>query len=170
MRTKNPRKAKVALVTTMPAVPVEAAFAEVVNLIEQARQRAYQAVNTELVQLYWRIGEYIGRKIESAEWGDGVVDQLAAFLARTQPGLRGFTRRNLFRMRQFHDTYVGDKKVTPLVTQLPWTHHLIIMGQCKRPEEREFYAMNEPPEKEWPKQNGLFKRKPRRKAINSVTR
>lgn len=55
------------------------------------------------------------------------------------PGLRGFTRRNLFRMRQFYQTYAGDEKVSPLVTQLPWTHNLIILGQSKRREEREFY-------------------------------
>lgn len=118
---------------------VEDAFAEVVSLIEQARQRAFQAVNTELVSLYWRIGKYISGKLETAEWGEGVVDHLAQHLTRTLPGLRGFTRRNLFRMRQFYDTYAGDEKVTPLVTQLPWTHNLIIMGQCKRSEEREFY-------------------------------
>ncbi|MEI6633590.1 MAG: PDDEXK nuclease domain-containing protein [Chlamydiota bacterium] len=123
----------------MSPAPVEASFAEVVSLIERARQRAYQAVNTELVNLYWQIGEYISAKLSTAEWGDGVVDRLARHLARTMPGLRGFTRRNLFRMRQFYETYARDKKVTPLVTQLPWTHHLIIMSQCKRPEEREFY-------------------------------
>jgi predicted nuclease of restriction endonuclease-like (RecB) superfamily len=67
------------------------------------------------------------------------VDQLAKHLARILPGLRGFTRRNLFRMRQVYETYAGDKKVSPLVTQLPWTHNLIILGQSKRPEEREFY-------------------------------
>ena len=42
-------------------------------------------------------------------------------------------------MRQFYETYAGDKKVTPLVTQLPFTHNLIIMTQSKRPQEREFY-------------------------------
>ena len=42
-------------------------------------------------------------------------------------------------MRQFFEAYRGDKKVSPLVRQLPWTHHLIILGQSKRPEEREFY-------------------------------
>jgi predicted nuclease of restriction endonuclease-like (RecB) superfamily len=42
-------------------------------------------------------------------------------------------------MRQFYEAYVGDEKVTPLVTQLPWTHNLIILGQSKRVEEREFY-------------------------------
>jgi len=118
---------------------VDSAFIEVVSLIQAARQRAYQAVNAELVNLYWQVGEYISRKLASAEWGDGVVDELAHYLARTQPGLKGFTRRNLFRMRQFYDIYNGNEIVTPLVTQLPWTHHLIILGQSKRHEEREFY-------------------------------
>lgn len=115
------------------------AFSEVVRLIEQARQRAYQAVNTELVGLYWQIGQYLSAKLSAAEWGEGVVTQLAQHLALTLPGQRGFTRRNLFRMRQFFDTYAGDEKVSPLVTQLPWTHNLIILGQSKRPQEREFY-------------------------------
>lgn len=114
-------------------------FDEVVSLIEQARQKSYQAVNTLLIDLYWQVGGYISRKLAAAEWGDGVVDQLAVHLERSQPGLKGFTRRNLFRMRQFYEAYQGDEKVSPLVTQLPWTHNLIILGQCKRPEEREFY-------------------------------
>ena len=121
------------------AEPVETSFAEVAGLIEQARQRAYQAVDSELVGLYWRIGQYISAKLASAVWGEGVVDRLAQHLARTMPGQRGFTRRNLFRMRQFFEAYVADEKVTPLVTQLPWTHNLIILTQSKRAEEREFY-------------------------------
>jgi predicted nuclease of restriction endonuclease-like (RecB) superfamily len=56
-----------------------------------------------------------------------------------QPGLRGFTRPNLFRMRQFYEAYQGDAIVSPLVRLLPWTHNLIILSQSKRPEEREFY-------------------------------
>jgi len=131
--------AKTSLVPCVPVAPSEESFAEVVNLIEQARQHAYQAVNTELVGLYWQIGKYISGKLEAAEWGEGVVDQLAQHLERTLPGLRGFTRRNLFRMRQFFDTYAGDEKVSALLTQLPWTHNLIILGQSKRAEEREFY-------------------------------
>ncbi|MGD0838381.1 MAG: PDDEXK nuclease domain-containing protein [Polyangia bacterium] len=116
-------------------------FAEVVALIEAARGRAYQAVNAELVSLYWRLGEYISRKIASAEWGDGVVDELAASLSRRFPGLRGFTRRNLFRMRQFFEAYRSHRKVSPLVTQLPWTHHLIILSEAKPEETREFYIL-----------------------------
>lgn len=118
---------------------VETTFTEVVNLIHTARQRAYQAANTELVGLYWQVGRYISRKLAAAEWGEGVVNQLAQHLALTMPGLRGFTQRNLFRMRQFYDLYAADAKVSPLVTLLPWTHNLIIISQSKRPEEREFY-------------------------------
>nr|WP_241015320.1 PDDEXK nuclease domain-containing protein [Pseudomonas frederiksbergensis] len=108
-------------------------------MIITARQRAMQAVNTELIELHWQVGAYISRKIEAAEWGDGVVAQLATHLARTQPGLRGFTQRNLFRMRQFYETYRDDAIVTALLSQLPWTQNLIILNQSKRPEEREFY-------------------------------
>ena len=106
---------------------IETTFVEIVTLIHSARQQAFQAVNTTLIELYWQVGAYISRKIENAEWGDGVVEQLAAYIARTQPGLRGFTRRNLFRMRQFYDTYRNDEKVSALLRQLSWTHNLIIL-------------------------------------------
>jgi hypothetical protein len=75
-------------------------FAEVIALVEAARERAYKAVNSELVAHYWELGEYISRKIASAEWGDGVVEDLAGDLARRYPGVRGYTRPNLFRLRQ----------------------------------------------------------------------
>ncbi len=114
-------------------------FTDIVQLIATAKQRAIQAVNTSLIDLYWQVGEIISRKIAAAEWGDGVVTQLADHIAQTQPGLRGFTRPNLFRMRQFYETYKDDVKVSALLRQLPWTHNLTILSQSKRPEEREFY-------------------------------
>jgi predicted nuclease of restriction endonuclease-like (RecB) superfamily len=114
-------------------------FDEVLRLIDAARTRALAAVNQELVGLYWQIGEYISRKLESAAWGEGVIEQLADHIARTHPDLKGFTRRNLFRMRQFYETYRDDAKVSPLVTQLPWTHNLLILSGTRRREEREFY-------------------------------
>jgi predicted nuclease of restriction endonuclease-like (RecB) superfamily len=117
----------------------EEVFLDIVQLIVASREKAMHAVNRALIELYWQVGETISRKIETAEWGDGVVEQLADYIAKTQPGLRGFTRANLFRMRQFYQTYQGDEKVAPLVRQLPWTHNLVILGQSKRPEEREFY-------------------------------
>ena len=88
--------------------------------------------------------------MEKAEWGDSVVGQLAEHLSQNQPGLRGFTRPNLFRMRQFYETYRGDEKVSPLVRQLPWTHNLVIFSQSKLPQEREFYLRSAIQEK-WSK-------------------
>lgn len=117
-------------------------FEEVLALIESAKRRAYQAVNVELVGLYWQVGAYLSKKLATAEWGDGVVSELAAAIARVHPGMRGFTRRNLFRMRQFYDAYRDNEKVSPLVTHLPWTHHLILLSQTKTPVESEFYMVS----------------------------
>jgi len=127
--------------TTKPSIvpAYEPAFREVVGLIQAARQRAYQTINTELIDLYWRVGQCISRKLETAGWGEGVVDELARYIAQHHPDIKGFTRRNLFRMRQFFLTYRHDTKVSPLVRQLSWTHNLLILSKCKRPEEREFY-------------------------------
>ena len=127
---------------SMPSKPTgaaDASFDEVLALINTARQQAVQAVNTKLIELYWQVGAYISAKLEQAEWGDAVVQQLADHFAQTQPNLRGFTRRNLFRMRQFYEAYRDDEKVSALLTQLSWTHNLTILSQSKQPEEREFY-------------------------------
>lgn len=70
---------------------IEKSFAEVMEIIRTAKQAATKAVNTELVEMYWQIGAYISQKIAQAEWGDGVVPQLADYLARTQPSLRGLS-------------------------------------------------------------------------------
>lgn len=124
---------------TNSALPHEQGFREVLALIERARERAYQAVNTELIDLYWRVGEYISRKLKTAEWGEKVVGLLAQYIHKRVPNLRGFSRPNLFRMKGFYEAYSADEIVSPLVRQLPWTIHLILISQCKRIEEREFY-------------------------------
>ena len=140
---KKPQKPTRSVKSGSPDLKVtgfdEATFAEISKLISVSREHAFQSVNTILIDLYWNVGEIISRKIAASEWGDGVVPQLAAYIARTQPGLRGFTRPNLFRMKQFYEAYGTESIVSALLRQLPWTHHLLILGQCKRPEEREFY-------------------------------
>jgi predicted nuclease of restriction endonuclease-like (RecB) superfamily len=139
MKPRQPRGKRAQMTSELAAPPEEQGFAEVAEMIRVARGRALTAVNTALIDLYWRIGEYISRKLETAAWGEGVVVALASYIARRHPGLNGFTRSNLFRMRQFYEIYRGDEKVAPLVRQLPWSYNLLILGRCKRPEEREFY-------------------------------
>lgn len=135
-KLRNKRSSTGAALSTPPE---EQSFSEVVDMIQAARGKTLAAVNAELVSLYWRLGEYISRKLATAAWGEGVVDELARYIHRLHPNLRGFTRRNLFRMRQFFEAYAKDERVSALLTQLPWTHHLLILSRCKQSEEREFY-------------------------------
>jgi predicted nuclease of restriction endonuclease-like (RecB) superfamily len=118
---------------------LEQQFYEIAQLIQAARFRALKSVNVELINLYWQVGEYISGKVESAEWGMAVVDRLAEYLQRTQPDLKGFNRRNLYRMRQFFETYRSNENVSPLVTQISWSNHLLILSKTKSLEEKEFY-------------------------------
>lgn len=99
-------------------VPLDKQFAEIDILIRQARINAYAEVNSILVVLYWKVGGYIHGKLASAEWGDSIVEKLAEYIHRKNPNLKGFTRANLFRMRQFYETYCTNKKVAPVVRQI----------------------------------------------------
>lgn len=139
MKRKAPPKTVAASVNLADLPPVETAFSEVVQLIQASRQQAARAVNTELIELYWRIGDYLHRKIESDGWAKGTVVQLAAYIAQREPGLRGFSPQNLWRMRQFFVTYRDLPELSPLLRELPWSSHLHIMSRSKQPEEREFY-------------------------------
>ena len=118
---------------------LEVSFDEVVGLIRTARQRAAQAVNAELIDLYWRIGQYLHHKIEDDGWAKGTVLGLAAFIARREPGLRGFSAQNLWRMRQFFVAYPDPEPLSTLSRQLPWSSHLHILSRAKRDDERQFY-------------------------------
>lgn len=137
-RRKAPTKPRAAVVKPVASAP-EAAFDEIVAMIEQSRHRATQAVNALLVDLYWQIGEYLSRRIEADGWGKGTVVELSAHVQRRQPGIRGFSPQNLWRMRQFVEAWRDRPKLSALLRELPWTQHLIILGQSKRPEEQEFY-------------------------------
>ena len=115
-------------------------FAEVVSLIQQTRTHVIRLANTALIDLYWNIGQYISEKIEASDWGDGVVKQLADYIAQNAPEAKGFSDKNLWRMKQFSETYKGaDEKLSPLVRQISWTNNLIILSRTKTIEEKEFY-------------------------------
>lgn len=114
-------------------------FSEISTLVRERRKRALQAVTHELVSLYWEVGRILSKKIQMDGWGKKTIEELAAYLKQNQPGLRGFTRANLYRMRQFFEVYPNLEIVSALPRQLSWTHHLLIISQCKCSEERDFY-------------------------------
>lgn len=119
--------------------PKTGQFDEIISIIDNARTRALKAVNAELIQMYWNVGEYLSALCADSEFGDKVIDEAAAYIAKENPGVKGFNRRGLYRMKQFYETYRDDEFVTPLVTQISWTNHLLIMSGSKTVEERHFY-------------------------------
>src|SRR5579871_1932685 len=122
------------------AEDLDSSFAEVVGMIRNARQRTYQAANTLLIDLYWQVGEYISRKVDAREWGQSVVQQLADYLKRNHSELRGFSAQNLWRMKQFYETYRDAEPIlSTLLRELSWSHNMLIVGKCKTDIEREFY-------------------------------
>lgn len=118
---------------------LETQFADIVSLIKNARAVALKTVNSTLINLYWNIGEYINNRVKNAEWGQSVVKQLADFLSKNEPGLKGFSDKNLWRMKQFYESYKDYPKLLPLVREISWTHNLIILSRLKSIEEKEFY-------------------------------
>lgn len=80
-------------------------FDEVIHIIDNARTRAVAAVNAELIQMYRSVGEYLSELCANAGFGDKIIDDVAAYIAKENPGVKGFNRRGLYRMKQFYETY-----------------------------------------------------------------
>ena len=99
---------------------LENQFTDIVQLIKTSRLHAVKIVNVELINLYWKIGEYIYKRVESTEWGQSVVRELAQYLQRHEPELKGFSDKNLWRMKQFYEIYKDFPKLSPLVREISW--------------------------------------------------
>ena len=93
-------------------------FADVVEMIRNTCNQVLRMANTALIDLYWKVGQYLSVKISSAEWGEGVVKQLAEHIGRNCPDINGFSTKNLWRMKQFYEAYAGKEKLLPLVRQI----------------------------------------------------
>lgn len=118
-------------------------------------------VNTDLLLMYWNLGQRIIEKQKQSAWGDALMPQLAKDLANAFPGSKGFSRSNLFYIRKWVEFYSDPQIVPQLVgqlqsiddynlkdvdhivpqflTQLPWGHNRVIIDKCKTPEEAIFY-------------------------------
>jgi predicted nuclease of restriction endonuclease-like (RecB) superfamily len=121
------------------SLPEERAFQEVLNLIRASRERALATVNSALIDLYWKVGEFVAQKIHADGWGKGTVTALSASIQKGHPGLHGFSPQNLWRMRQFFEVYRDRPDLSTLLRELPWSANLHVLTKCKGSEEREFY-------------------------------
>ena len=113
-------------------------FDEIISIIENARENAFRAVNRELINLYWAIGEYVSRRVSDDGWGKSVVKEFSDFIQSRYVGMKGFSPQNIWRMKQFYEAYAGNEKLSALLREINWTNNIQILSG-KTDEEREFY-------------------------------
>ena len=105
-----------------------------IKIIEDSRNNALRRVNEELIRMYWNVGEYLSKESARATFGEAYIDSAVKEIQDAFPGIKGFNRRGLYRMKQFYETYSGDEFVTTLLTQISWSNHLAIMSKAKTQE------------------------------------
>jgi hypothetical protein len=95
--------------------------------------------------MYWDIGEYVSCRVTESGWGKSMVKEFSDFIQIRYVGIKGFSPSNIWRMRQFYETYRDNEKLAPLVLELTWTHNLQIIsntrdrqkdGQTRKLEEK----------------------------------
>lgn len=109
--------------------------------VREAQYNALKAVNVELIRLYWEIGKSIAEK-QTQSWGKAVVPTLSAELQQEFPGVGGFSERNLWLMAQLYSEYQPIENLQPLVAEISWTKHIVILTKCKDNLERQFYILS----------------------------
>lgn len=124
---------------TVPKKTYAALLADIKRRVRAAHYEAARSVNRELINLYWDIGRMIVGRQKGDTWGKSVVERLAKDLRAEFKGTAGFSAQNLWRMRQFYETYRADAKLSPLVREIGWSHNVVILMNCKTRAEREFY-------------------------------
>jgi predicted nuclease of restriction endonuclease-like (RecB) superfamily len=138
-------------------------IADLKSRIQSARISAARAVNSEVILLYWVIGQGIVRKQQELGWGDSVVELVAADLRREFPGATGFSAQNVWRMRQLYILHtqsdflsqvvreikksgqstpsekVLSQVVREMVSAVPWGHHANVLIRVADPSARLWY-------------------------------
>ncbi|MCL2284510.1 MAG: PDDEXK nuclease domain-containing protein [Fibromonadales bacterium] len=115
-------------------------IASIKQKIRQAQYEAIKAVNTHLLTLYWDIGKNISEK-QSESWGKSIVPTLSKELQTEFPGIEGFSERNLWLMAQLYTEYNGIEFLQPLVAEISWAKHIVVLSKCKDNKQRQFYIM-----------------------------
>lgn len=126
---------------SVDAIPdgYEVILGNIKKKLKEAQLRALSTVNKELISVYMEIGRTIYDQQQSGSWGTSIVELLALDLQKSFPGMKGFSSRNLWRMRDFYLSYHDNAKLPALLAEISWTHHIYILEKCKDSLEREFY-------------------------------
>ncbi len=114
-------------------------FFSIYRMIEESKSKSWKQINKSLISLYWDIGRYVSDKIEKEEWGKNIVEELSTYILSKESGTRGFSARNIWRMKKFYEEYKDNEKLSTLLTEVSWSNHLHILSKTKTCEEKEFY-------------------------------
>jgi predicted nuclease of restriction endonuclease-like (RecB) superfamily len=124
-----------------PLAEYGAFLEQIKQRIQTARAQAALAVNHHLLDLYWSIGREITQRQAEHGWGDSILLRLAKDLHTAFPGVSGFSRTNLYRMRAFFLAYREQGANVPqVVGQIPWGHNIALLEKIKSPQDRDWYA------------------------------
>lgn len=138
-------------------------IAEIKARVQASQVKAAVAVNRELLELYWFLGEQILEKQSTAKWGDGFLKQMSEDLLSEFPDLKGFSHRNLKSIRQWYSFWtqpteigkqavsqIGEKgkqlvsqskaDIKTLVTQVPWGHNILLARKFNDANDALFYV------------------------------
>ncbi|MCL2774312.1 MAG: PDDEXK nuclease domain-containing protein [Oscillospiraceae bacterium] len=114
-------------------------FNELLTIYENAKVKVDYTVNYIIIDMYWDIGKYISEKIKNNSWGKSIVKEFSNFMQKHHAGINGFSPQNIWRMKQFYETYKENEKLSAVLREISWTNNLTIMSRSKTDEEREFY-------------------------------
>jgi len=124
--------------------------------IQSARIKAVIAANSELLQLYWWLGDAILKQQTAEGWGAKVISRIALDLKDAFPDMKGISERNLKYMRAFalaypqfvqvslaqmesEGNYMDLPKVQDPLAQITWYHHITLLDKIKDEPTRRFY-------------------------------
>lgn len=114
---------------------------EITARIRSAQYEALKAVNREMIALYWEIGKRITEQQTALGWGKSVVENLSRDIQKEFPGIQGFGVRNMWDMARFYAEYQSNEILQPLVAEISWSKHIVILTKCKETQQRQFYIL-----------------------------
>ncbi len=110
--------------------------------IHSARTKVALTINSQLLELYWEIGKDISERQDNTDWGSKFIEQTAIELKNEFPEIKGFSRRNLYAIKQWYKFYSEKYQFVPqCVAQIPWGHNRLIISKIKNIAEAEFYCI-----------------------------
>lgn len=114
---------------------------EITARIRSVQYEALKAVNREMIALYWEIGKRITEQQAALGWGKSVVENLSQDIQKEFPGIQGFGVRNMWDMARFYAEYQSNEFLQPLVAEISWSKHIVILTKCKETQQRQFYIL-----------------------------